>query len=306
MKDITQKNNRLSLEKVLILCVFISCIVLIQDIAAKYFLDEFEQISIITLSLKVVIDVLFLYYFKISFKTLFDLKKTDCLLLIVCFFLGLVIMFFGSCIQSIIMLFISGNETPDERSALFLIFLALYSALIAPIFEEIEYRVLLFLSFLKKSNKLILAIVASSIMFLVIHSGSINCGALILGIISAIIYYKTRNIIYSIMMHFAGNLVGAVLILSSLQLNNTEISEEILIHNDIVFSIVANSVLGIFWMIVLVCFLVFIFYRIKNKLPNQKIEFNYSMRQNDEKWFVSIILIIIYIVICFFDWMFFS
>ena len=85
-----------------------------------------------------------------------------------------------------------------------------YSVLIlilAPIFEEIFFRKILFTSLLKK-HSLITSIIVSSLLFSAIHLPSyINLiPTFIFGIISCLIYIKTKNITYSIIFHFIANL----------------------------------------------------------------------------------------------------
>lgn len=88
-------------------------------------------------------------------------------------------------------------------------------------------------------------------MFLVFHSGAINYGAFILGIVSAIIFYLTENVIYSIVMHFSGNLIGAIAILLSLgtsqTMNEVVSSEEVMSRSDMIISIIINEFFGVFF-----------------------------------------------------------
>ncbi len=59
-------------------------------------------------------------------------------------------MFLSSCIESTLMYFLPENQIGDAKGVLFLIFVALYAIIIAPLFEKIEYRRLLFDKILKR------------------------------------------------------------------------------------------------------------------------------------------------------------
>lgn len=216
--------------------------------------------------------------------------------------MGLVIIFLSSCIESIMMFFMPGSQSANETSVHFLIFVALYAAFVSPLFEEIKYRMLLFNDIFKETNKLAVAVGISAIMFLIIHSGDINYGALILGIISAIIFFKTGEIIYSVMMHFSGNLLCSLLILCSLNSNNSETTSEVLSRNDILVSIISDTIFGLFWLIVLIVMLVVAFIRIKNKLSNDNMEFTNKKLESSGLGYQSIILVFVYVVVCGIGW----
>ncbi|WP_181896417.1 CPBP family intramembrane glutamic endopeptidase [Seonamhaeicola aphaedonensis] len=78
---------------------------------------------------------------------------------------------------------------------------------IAPILEEVFFRKFLFLKLLEK-YKLFVAIIISSICFSAIHFETPNnlIPSLIFGVISCLIFFKTKNISYSILLHFLNNL----------------------------------------------------------------------------------------------------
>jgi len=79
--------------------------------------------------------------------------------------------------------------------------------IIAPIFEELFFRKFLFTELLKKYS-LKLSIIISSICFALIHLPSYRnlLPTFIFGIISCLIYRKTKNIFYTIILHFLCNL----------------------------------------------------------------------------------------------------
>ena len=79
--------------------------------------------------------------------------------------------------------------------------------IIAPIFEELFFRKFLFSKLLEK-YKFNIAIIISSLCFSAIHfeTPSNLIPSLIFGLISALIYFKTKKISYSICLHFIINL----------------------------------------------------------------------------------------------------
>ena len=81
------------------------------------------------------------------------------------------------------------------------------SILFAPIFEELFFRKFLFSKLLEK-NKIWVAILISSLCFSAIHFPTPNSliPTFIWGVVSCIIYLKTKNIIYLIIIHFLNNL----------------------------------------------------------------------------------------------------
>lgn len=94
-------------------------------------------------------------------------------------------------------------RVPDLQYAYFLI----GTLFVAPIFEELFFRKFLFLKLLEK-YKLHWAITISSICFSAIHfetPGNL-IPSLIFGLLSCLIYFKTKKISYSILLHFINNL----------------------------------------------------------------------------------------------------
>ena len=78
--------------------------------------------------------------------------------------------------------------------------------LVAPIFEELFFRKFIFSKMLKK-YKVWNSIIFSSLCFALIHLPNYRqaIGSFIFGIIACYIFYKTRNIYYSIFLHFIYN-----------------------------------------------------------------------------------------------------
>lgn len=86
--------------------------------------------------------------------------------------------------------------------------------IIAPIFEELFFRKYLITNLLKENNRIITLII-SSICFALIHFETPNnlIPSFIFGIVSGLIFIKTKKIGYSILLHFISNsfwLIGIV------------------------------------------------------------------------------------------------
>lgn len=80
--------------------------------------------------------------------------------------------------------------------------------IIAPIFEEIIFRYFFFGGLYKKYN-LLIALGVSSFLFAIIHISSLRniIPSFYFGIFSSLIYYRTRNISYSILFHLTYNIL---------------------------------------------------------------------------------------------------
>jgi len=110
----------------------------------------------------------------------------------------------------------NANFEPYNRTYGELNFESLYfifrTLIIAPIFEELFFRKFLF-SKLQEKYQLIVAIIISSICFSLIHfeiPGNL-LPSFIFGIISCLIYFKTKKISYSILFHFINNLLSTLI-----------------------------------------------------------------------------------------------
>lgn len=83
--------------------------------------------------------------------------------------------------------------------------------LVAPVFEELFFRKFLFKKLLLK-NGFLTGIFVSSLLFSIIHwETPLNLiPAFIMGLVLAVIFYKTGNIFYSILLHFLYNAFSQV------------------------------------------------------------------------------------------------
>lgn len=93
----------------------------------------------------------------------------------------------------------------------FFIYYSISSLLIAPIFEELFFRKFLFAKLLEK-NHLWTSILVSSLCFAAIHfeTPSNLIPTLVFGIIACLVYFKTKNIVYTIVIHFFNNLISTL------------------------------------------------------------------------------------------------
>lgn len=104
-------------------------------------------------------------------------------------------------------------------------YLYLYSAIstliIAPVFEELFFRKFLLKKLLQK-NKQKIGILVSSLCFASIHieAPSNLVPTFIFGIISSLIFIKTKRIGYSIILHFIFNLLIEILYVSNLSIDD--------------------------------------------------------------------------------------
>lgn len=197
-----------------LMCIF-SLFALICDILDLFFED--------TTSVEAVYDILhfiqyftvifFLFRHKINLEELHIYRKS---LSIKNIFISLLIGFFTSALGSSLDELMPKIPTVDgDYSFIHTILFMFFAGIMAPIFEEIEFRGLLFRS-LKGRMQTVFAILLSSLMFMVLHTGGILISAFIVGIISAIVFLWTNNLIYSMLIHFAGNSIAVMMIALSL------------------------------------------------------------------------------------------
>lgn len=91
----------------------------------------------------------------------------------------------------------------------FFIYFNVSGILIAPIVEGLFFREFLFSKLLEK-NKTWIAIFGSSLCFSAIHFETPNnlIPTFIYGVIACLIYLKTKNIIYLVIIHFLNNFIS--------------------------------------------------------------------------------------------------
>lgn len=293
------KKKSLDLTKVLLLLTILLVMILSVDIVSVYYPVISEQLTVVSYLLQIGLIMVFFFQYRIKIELF---KKVDLLLLVYSFIVGTIVVLLGSCLENIFICFIPKMQSSDESSANFLAFMAIYAALIAPPIEEIEFRYLLFDAIFEETNRVKFAIIISAIIFMLFHTGGINLGSFILGIISAILYYRTRNLIYSIAMHFSGNLLCSFLLVFSLNETDNRGTNEILTYNDILFSIIISFVIGSILFLMLIGMIVLIFVKSKKAFSkmNKNIEVINTVKCFEKR---NLILIILYFVLYGIDWM---
>lgn len=113
--------------------------------------------------------------------------------------------------QAIIYIQVRTTDVQVPSTILEIFFEFLATCIFAPIFEEIIFRFGLYKIINKKFNVLI-SILVTSIIFAVIHNYNIDGFIILLGISLMWHYsfYKTNNLIYSILLHFFHNIYALI------------------------------------------------------------------------------------------------
>lgn len=289
------------------LMVIFSILILIQDIFSVYFENVANNVMMVVHTIQIISVILFLIFNKISLKKLFG--RPDIPMVFLSFFCGVAIMVLGSCLESVVLLFIPQKVENTLEGLGFTVFFLVFTTFFAPLFEEIEFRGLLFPSLYNCKKRLIAAIAISSFMFMMIHTGSVNFGAIILAVVSCVIYYKTKNLMYSVIMHFSGNMLVCLSIFigilgngvdAGLMTEETNLSaNEMLVS--IIFSIIIFAVLFVVFSLILSGLLAIMFYRIKTKNMNVNTDFN-GLYLGEKENIRTNIFFWLYIIFCTFGW----
>nr|WP_317631943.1 CPBP family intramembrane glutamic endopeptidase [uncultured Flavobacterium sp.] len=102
--------------------------------------------------------------------------------------------------------FFNNTITPIDNSSL--IFSLVSIAILPAIFEELIIRGILFDNLIK-NNSLIKSIIITTIIFSAIHMSIPKLPMLVLGaVFTCYIYYKTKNILYAMLIHLTTNVVS--------------------------------------------------------------------------------------------------
>ena len=90
------------------------------------------------------------------------------------------------------------------------------TVILAPILEEILFRGIIMKGMINNGTKPLLAIALSAFIFGVVHFNPWQfAGALLLGLVLGLVYYKTKSLLMSILLHAFNNLISAMLMLYS-------------------------------------------------------------------------------------------
>lgn len=91
--------------------------------------------------------------------------------------------------------------------------LILLAVVMAPIFEEIVFRGIIQKGLINKGTKPWKAIAISALVFGLVHGNPWQfVGAVLLGAVLGLVYYKTKSLLLSILLHAFNNLVSSILI----------------------------------------------------------------------------------------------
>lgn len=185
-------------------------IVLAQSLIDQVFLSTlFAQIATLLLCLVLLS--------KEKITSFLNVKKTSLLLMFIAFVAGLSMVFIShTIIDGLEFLFPklvsdSLNEMTDLlKINSWLLFVPV--VLMAPIVEEVLYRGILFRVFKKEGVKAIWIIIISGVIFGLIHLNFVQSSyAMVLGMLMALAYYWSKNILIPILMHFGNNLLAVIL-----------------------------------------------------------------------------------------------
>lgn len=298
--------QRVSILKMLLI---FACIVLITDVISKY---ENEEVAVITFILLRILSIFIVIFVmkrnKIKWSSLFSVRKINIVVVFLAFMSGFFLLFFDSGLNGIIEHFFKNHQTPSSQSAKLYwpaYIVILYGAFIAPFFEEVEFRGLLFSVLNGGKNKLsIKSVLLVSFMFFILHTGAINSGAFIMSAISCFLFFYGRTLIYSIALHFGGNIIILIPLLFSgeQQMSNLVVDESYLLA-DIIFIL-------FFGFLVFVCSYLMFWILQRNykeihlnstspknahKINEKRIDYNFNRKE--------IIVISAYFIICFISWM---
>lgn len=174
------------LKKVLKLMCLFSVLAFLADISYKFLASSIsEYIFMILHIVQILSVVIFLKCNHLSIRDCFTKRKTYFKSVVVSLVIGIILMLIGGMVDGLIPINNIENEV-SENSMVYMIFVCIFAGIIAPVFEEIEFRALLFQN-LHASSSFIFSILCSSLMFCVIHTGGINSGTFFMGIVSCLV-----------------------------------------------------------------------------------------------------------------------
>ncbi|WP_034671244.1 CPBP family intramembrane glutamic endopeptidase [Epilithonimonas caeni] len=94
--------------------------------------------------------------------------------------------------------------------------LLIMTVILAPILEEILFRGIIMKGMVNNNVKPVTAIVISAFIFGLVHFNPWQfAGAFLLGLVLGLVYYKTKSLLMSILLHAFNNLVSAMMMLYS-------------------------------------------------------------------------------------------
>ena len=279
-----------------LLCIF-SIYVLIVDIGdivlpkqawSEYLYDALHVIQLMTV-------VIFIRKHKIS---KIDLKiggqKFSVRIAIMSILIGALTMIVGSNLNQLLPS-VAAEDSP--ATTLHSISFAVFAGIFAPIFEEIEFRGLLFNNINRRKNTAF-AVILSSFMFMILHAGGFMVSAFIVGCISALVFLWTGNLIYSMLIHFGGNGPLSLIVLLSLifstdeGVDNSEVAE-VAEASDGTW-LTAETIVSDFLLIALIVLMLLYIYK-KRKINESEVKADISSKNIDRS---ALPYYVFYFVMC--------
>jgi membrane protease YdiL (CAAX protease family) len=93
--------------------------------------------------------------------------------------------------------------------------LILFVVIVAPVLEEIVFRGIIMKGLINKGLNPMKAIIISAVIFGIVHQNPWQfVGAGLLGCVLGLVYYKTKSLLASILLHAFNNLLSAILLLT--------------------------------------------------------------------------------------------
>ena len=170
------------------------------------------------------------------------------------FFVGMSVTIIVSLAFNFLFLLFSGepyNPIADVLTELDLVPVLIFTCIIAPIIEEIIFRKVLYKKISAYGSTVYM--VSSALFFSLFHLNlSQSTYAFFLGLVLAWIMYRTGNIIYPILFHFAANVLGG-----SISLFLLEVLDETV-------AIMISGILNLFVFVLGIVFAIFIGINIRN------------------------------------------
>jgi membrane protease YdiL (CAAX protease family) len=239
---------------------------LAQAIIDQVFISTlFAQISTLLLCLVLL--------YKEKLKSFLNFKKISIKLIVISFFAGISMVFVSLNIINLLEIFFP-KLVEDSLSELtdlininsWLLFIPV--VLMAPVVEEVLYRGILFRAFKKEGIRSIWIILISGLVFGIIHLNFVQSTyAAILGVIMALAYYWTKNILVPVIMHFGNNLLAVLLTFEKI--------DEVITSNQSLY-----QSFGLFMMSIILPLLMLLLYVFRDQEKEEMIEIDFKL--NDD------------------------
>lgn len=161
------------------------------------------------------------------------------------------------------------DASPTENNA----WLIISTVILAPVTEEFIFRGLILNKWAETSSNT-RALILSSLLFGIVHFGSLIIPQFIGGLLYGIVYIKTKKLIYPILMHVINNLIPVLLLF----LPATESTEVFSVPQLIAELTPVLNITSLVFIITLPVFL-FIVYRYSRNLNDEVAPFKFNTRK---------------------------